>query len=184
MKSTIRKLSSVKEHIMALKSGQKGFTLIELVVVVGIASFVTFAAAMTIFQMWKLSAQTGNWAIALRQVENTGYWIARDVEMSKGQITVDPTGTDFLQMTIPQSPTDDRTIVYQWENMPDGLKRLIRNDQTADQQNVVAELIYSYSATYSGNCTDNCTMNLTVTADSAGTTVTRQYRTAQRVPSQ
>jgi len=171
---------------MKLGTGQKGFTLIELLVVLSISAFITAAASMTVITMMRLAPRNSDYAITLRQVENAGHWISRDVEMSKGQITVDNSGTagtQFLSMTVPQNPTDNITIFYQWDDqdMPEGQLRLIRNDPTAGEQAMVAQYISGASAGYSS---DNCTLQLSISADSGSITVTRQYQALQRVPSQ
>jgi prepilin-type N-terminal cleavage/methylation domain-containing protein len=165
---------------MKLKTGEKGFTLVELLVALSIAAFVTAAASMTIITMMRLTPKTNNWAIALRQVQDAGYWISRDVLMSQ-TILVDPDpGTPtFLTLTVPQPPPAlAKTIVYQFQDMSGGLKRLMRTDNTTI---MVAEYISSgnTTATY-----DDVTLILTlkVTATSGDTTVTRQYEATQRVP--
>jgi prepilin-type N-terminal cleavage/methylation domain-containing protein len=167
---------------MKLKTTEKGFTLVELLVALSIAAFVTAAASMTIITMMRLTPKTNNWAIALRQVQDAGYWISRDVMMSD---TVTPgTGDTFLTLTVPQPSTvsqpspPPKTIVYQFQDMSGGLKRLMRTDNTTI---MVAEYISTpdTTATY-----DDVTLILTlkVTATSGDTTVTRQYEATQRVP--
>jgi prepilin-type N-terminal cleavage/methylation domain-containing protein len=169
---------------MKLKTGEKGFTLLELLVAISIAAFVVAAASMTIITMMRLTPKANNWAIALRQVQDAGYWISRDVMMSD---TVTPgTGDTFLTLTVPQPSTvsqpspPPKTIVYQFQDMPGGLKRLMRNDQGVGQI-MIAEYISTpdTTATY-----DDVTRTLTlkVTVTSGDTTVTRQYEAAQRVP--
>ena len=126
---------------MKLKAGEKGFTLIELLVTIGIAAFVVSAASMTVITMMRLSPQTNNWAIALRQVQNAGYWISRDVQMSQQKSIIKGTGTPiFLTLILPQDPANKKTIEYRFEDMGGDLRRLMRND--AGQQIMIAEYIY------------------------------------------
>ena len=169
---------------MKLKTGEKGFTLLELLVGIAIAAFVTAAASMTIITMMRLTPKTNNWAIALRQVQDAGYWISRDVMMSDN-ITVGTGNPKFLTMIQPQTQLPKKTIVYQFQDMSGGLKRLMRDDdQTPGQSIMVAEYISmpDTTATYSTNCTDNCTLTFTITAISGNVPVTKRYETAQRVP--
>lgn len=172
---------------MKFKASERGFTLIEMVVVVGIAAVVVGAASMAVITMMRLSPQNSDWAIALRQVQDAGYWISRDVQMSKNAITVGNGNPTFLTLTLPNPPTTTpatTTIVYQTETMPGNLKRLIRNNQTAGQQNVVAEYISlpsPPSAAYDGV---RLKLNFSITAVSGGITVTRNYEATQRVPTQ
>ena len=170
---------------MKLKTTEKGFTLIELVVGIAIAAVVVGAASMTVVTMMRLSPQSNNWAIALRQVQNAGYWISRDVQMSQGNITPGAWGNPtFLTLTQPQNPTDNKTIVYQFEDMGDGLQRLTRNNQTDGEQIMIAEYIsIDNNDTTASYNSDNRTLNFTITAISGDVPpVTRDYEAMQRVP--
>jgi prepilin-type N-terminal cleavage/methylation domain-containing protein len=172
---------------MKLKFNQKGFTLIELVVVLSIAAFVVSAASMTVITMMRLAPRSSNYAIALRQVQDTGYWISRDVQMSSGNITVnsfdDPTFMTMVQpqLTLPDCTIDYETVVYETEATADGLKRLVRSNQDTGEANVVAEYLSDVSAEY-----DSVTgiLTVTVSAESGDTDVTRIYQAMQRVPTQ
>ena len=175
---------------MKLKAGEKGFTLIELLVTIGIAAFVVSAASMTVITMMRLSPQTNNWAIALRQVQNAGYWISRDVQMSQGTITVGAWGNPtFLTLTVPEWDEGSEAVVpkqfvYEFANI-DGEQWLVRTESIGESivgQTAIAQYISNTAATYSTNCTDNCTLTFTITAISGNVPVTRRYETAQRVP--
>jgi prepilin-type N-terminal cleavage/methylation domain-containing protein len=167
---------------MKLKASERGFTLIEMVAVIGIAAFVTGAASMAIITMMRLSPQNSDWAISLRQVQDVGYWISRDVQMSRGDIIVGNGNPTFLTLTLPNVTPPNTTIVYRTETMSGGVHRLIRNNsQTSPQDNVVAEYISAQTAAYDGG---SLRLTFSVTAVSGGTTVTRNYEATQRVPTQ
>jgi prepilin-type N-terminal cleavage/methylation domain-containing protein len=160
---------------MKMKKGEKGFTLLELIVALGIAAFVTAAASMTIISMIRLTPKNNDWAIALRQVQDTGYWISRDVLMSDN-ITVG-TGSTFLTMRQPQVNASPKTIVYQFQDMSGGLKRLMRTDNTT--ATMIAQFI---SDNTTATPSDNYTLTLNIEAISGDTVVSRHYKAAQRVP--
>jgi len=167
---------------MKLKTTERGFTLIELVVGLSIAAFVVGAASMTTVTMMRLTPQNTDWAVALRQVQNAGHWISHDVQTSQGNITVNawPNAT-FLTMTVPQWDSGavvNKTYAYEFEDMPDGVKRLMRNNQTDVQEIMIAEFISHAEAQYS----DNCTLTFTITTSSGSAEVTRSYEAIQRVP--
>jgi prepilin-type N-terminal cleavage/methylation domain-containing protein len=167
---------------MKLKTTEKGFTLLELLVALSIATFVTAAASMTIITMMRLSPQTNNWAIALHQVQNAGYWISRDVQMSQGTITVGTGTPTFLTLILPQTPTTNKTIVYRLNNMPaGGLKKLIRDD--AGQQIMIAEYISYANAPppVYDSVKHTYSLTVTITATSGDVPVTRDYKAVQRV---
>ena len=171
---------------MKLKLGEKGFTLIELLVGITIAAVIVGAASMTVVTMMRLTPQSNNWAIALHQVQNAGHWISRDVQMSQGEITLGDGNPIFLTLTLPkdQNPDNNKTIVYQFdeEDMPDGLKRLIRNNQTDGEQIIIAEYISGdpddTNASYESGM-----LTFIITATSGDVPpVTRDYEAMQRVP--
>src|SRR4030043_855287 len=108
---------------MKLKTTERGFTLIELVVGLSIAAFVVSAASMTTITMMRLTPQNNDWALALRQVQNAGYWISHDVQMAQGDITVGDGNPTFLTLTVPEWETDavvNKTVVYELEDMRGG----------------------------------------------------------------
>jgi len=172
---------------MKLKTTEKGFTLVEVLVAVTILGLVVGAASMTVITMMRLSPKSNEWNIALRQVQNAGYWISRDVQMSR-TITVGTGTPTFLTLKLPQDqyPANDKSIVYEFQPMSGDLKRLMRNDQTAGQQTMVAQYIY-YNPSDPDNSTkviplQNQKLTVTIAATSGNTKVKRQYEAMQRVP--
>ena len=166
---------------MKRKIGERGFTLVELIVGISIAVFVTGAASMTIITMMRLSPRTNDLAVSLRQVQDAGYWITQDVQMSQGEIIVGDKNPVFLTLNEPQTPTENITVVYQFQAMPDNVRRLIRDNQTLGQQLLVAEYI-SPATTVASYNSDNSTLIFTITAVSGDMPVNRQYKAAQRIP--
>lgn len=166
---------------MRLKKGEKGFTLVEVLVGMTIMVLVLGAASMTVITMLRLSPRTNNWAVALRQVQNAGYWISRDAQQSKTIVV--GTGSTFLTMSQTQIQPPDKTVTYQFQDMPGGLKRLMRNDSIAGLTLVSEYISVSGSDTNAVYNTGNRILTFTITATTSGdTTVTRQYEAAQRVP--
>jgi len=167
-----------------LRTNEKGFTLIEMLVSIGIAALVAGAASATIITMQRLGPSNSNWAVSLRQVQNAGYWISRDIQMSQGDITVGDGNPLFLTITQPLTPTSSRTITYQFEEMSDGLKMLMRSEE--GQPGIIAEYIYFDPTGDPDNSTMvTSTLNpvmLQITAVQDDVMVTRQYQATQRVP--
>ena len=85
---------------------EKGFTLIELLVTIGILGAIAGVMAMTVGMFLKVGPESNDRAIALRQVQNAGYWIIRDVT-GAGTVVVDddPTTPEFITLNIPVSTT-------------------------------------------------------------------------------
>lgn len=174
---------------MKPKAGEKGFTLVELLVTISILAVVVAAASMAVITLMRLSPQSKDWNVALRQVQNAGYWISRDVQ-SSNTVNISPPSPQFLTFTIPTGPTTSKTIVYQFEDMAGGLKRLMRTEQVTGQpskQTMIAEYIYYNPASDPTNSTkvisyQNRELTVRMAATSGKTTVWRQYEATQRVP--
>ncbi|MCJ7515736.1 MAG: prepilin-type N-terminal cleavage/methylation domain-containing protein [Dehalococcoidia bacterium] len=169
---------------MKLKLSEKGFTLIELVVGMSIAAFVIGATSMAIIAMERLSPRNSDWALALRQVQDAGYWISRDIQMSQGDITIGTGNPTFMTLTLPQISPPNKTIVYQFQNIGGNVNRLYRDD--AGQQRFVADFIYYNPDADPSHSTRVISaqnpVTLQITATSGQTTVTREYKAMQRIP--
>jgi prepilin-type N-terminal cleavage/methylation domain-containing protein len=170
---------------MKLKTTERGFTLVELLVGLSIAGFVVGATSMATITMMRLTPQNNDWAVALRQVQNAGYWISHDVQTAQGDITLNtwPNHT-FLTLTVPEWDGDleevvNKTVVYEFEDMPDGLKRLIRNNQTDEQQTMIAENISNAVAEFT---VASGMLTFTIEATAGDVEVSREYEAMQRVP--
>ena len=77
--------------------------------------------------------------VALREAQNAGYWITRDVQTAQ---IVDPapvTG-ELLVLTLKVEGSDDIIITYQLQTAPDGLKKLSRTRDGVSM--LIAEHIY------------------------------------------
>lgn len=167
---------------MKLKVGEKGFTLLELVVALSIAALVVSASSMTVITMMRLAPKSTDWAIALRQVQTAGYWISQDVQMSQGEILIDPAVDTFLTLTVPrQDPDPDITIDYEFVDL-NGVQWLVRTVSTGGQTAVATD-ISDTDADYIDDPDDQNggTLTFTITATSGTAAVTRQYETLQRL---
>jgi prepilin-type N-terminal cleavage/methylation domain-containing protein len=167
---------------MKQKTSERGFTLLELVVGLSIAAFVVGAASMTTITMMRLTPKNNDWAVALHQVQNASHWISHDVQMAQGDITVGTwPGTTYLTLRVPEWETDtvvDKTVIYEFEDMTGGLKRLIRNHQT-EGETMIAENISNAEANF---YSDNATLTFTIEATAGDVEVSRDYEAMQRVP--
>jgi prepilin-type N-terminal cleavage/methylation domain-containing protein len=122
-------------RLRLINKSQKGFTLIELILVIAIGSIIGGSVTVTMFQVFTGSARTNNHMIAVRQVQNAGYWVSYDVKMAQSApIIGDDLGTpaveEFLTVTWSEwGGGGTHQVVYTLEDMPSGggLKQLVRN---------------------------------------------------------
>ena len=178
---------------MGLIRSEKGFTLLEMLIVVGILGVIMGVMTMSVAMIMKVSPQNNDWTIALRRVQNAGYWISRDVQMAQ-TIDPNPTAPNFLILTLPVMDIDTQTIInktfiYKLEDMNGGMKKLTRTDQDTGQQITIAEYIYYAPDTDPQNSTmvinydaQSRVLTVRITASSGTKRASRNYEAAQRVP--
>jgi prepilin-type N-terminal cleavage/methylation domain-containing protein len=167
-------------NMKILKKGQKGFTLVELVIVVAIAGLVGAAITATAFQVFAFSTQTSNQMTAIRQVQQAGFWVSPDVMMSE---TVTPGASGGFPLTLNWTDLASNKVhgvVYTLEGTGT-VKTLQRKhyiDGTLDSTTTIAQYINPTGTTFvpSGSA-----YSLTVTATVGGQTETRTYEVRPRI---
>jgi prepilin-type N-terminal cleavage/methylation domain-containing protein len=79
-----------------LHKNQKGFTLVELLVAILITAIIVASVTMAIFQVFTGNARTSNHMTAVRQVQEAGYWVSHDTQMSNNVTTSGATGFPLI----------------------------------------------------------------------------------------
>lgn len=74
--------------VMGGKS-QKGFTLIELIIALAIGMVVIGALVGVVYQLFASSESSSNNMMAIRQVQNVGTWVSKDVQQANKVIVGD-----------------------------------------------------------------------------------------------
>ena len=132
-----------------MKLGEKGFTLVELVVAIAITVLATGAAGAAIFQIFGGTERNSNHLTAVGQVHNAGYWISRDVQMAQSVTTDNLTLPDFLILSWTEWDAAGDPVYhstrYFFEDLTDGIGKLKRSHWSsagANEQTLVAKYIY------------------------------------------
>ena len=171
-----------------MKRSERGFALIELIIATAIIALVVGAASMAVFQVVTATERNNDHMTAVRQTQNAGYWISRDTLMAQNIVTGDDPETpelEFITLNWTNWENGDiHEIVYIFEDMLDGLKKLKRHHLTHDadggeignEMTLVAEYIDSASFSQQDG-----TWELTVQARSGTETETREYEVSPRV---
>jgi type II secretory pathway pseudopilin PulG len=63
--------------------GQVGFSLVELVMALGVTAILSTGIIFAIRQVFDTNARSSNHMVAIRQVQNVGYWVSRDSQMAQ-----------------------------------------------------------------------------------------------------
>jgi type II secretory pathway component PulJ len=168
--------------------GQTGFSLIELVIVIGLTALITTAITMTIFQVFNMNARTSNRMTAVSQVQNAGKIVSEDIlEAQTDKINANRVGNRLLVVGW-TAPTLDRTtynVTYMLQAMPSGqmmvLQRQYSVNSTPSSTTIVAEYI-NPDPTHT-SCAWNATakiLTFTVTATVGKESETRVYEVKPR----
>jgi len=78
-----------------LHKDQRGFSIIELLVVIVLTGLITTAITTTFFQVFNINARTANHMSALSQVQQAGKLVSEDI-LEAQVIDDNPTGGEFL----------------------------------------------------------------------------------------
>jgi prepilin-type N-terminal cleavage/methylation domain-containing protein len=132
-----------------MRKGEKGYTLLELIVATTIIVTITGAASIAIFQVSKGTEVNNIHLTAVRQVQNAGYWICRDARMAQSIETDNLTPPNFLVCNWREWDEDNEeifhTATYFFADLADGTGKLQRTHWSSagvNQQTLIAEHIY------------------------------------------
>jgi len=158
---------------------EKGFTLIEVVVGLAIISVITVAMGMTITTLVTNSQETTERSVVLRQVQNAGYSISRDVQMAE-DVTLDGTSGFPLSLNIPVDTDENNN--YSVNYLFDGdkiMRQVYDSSHTLIKEAVVAEYIDVGATTFTALGSN--TYELTVKACNGEGIAERNYQIEQRL---
>jgi hypothetical protein len=148
-------------------------------IAVAITSLIVMVLTMAITTLVKNSPATTERSVILRQVQNAGYTISRDVQMA-GNVT--PDGTSGFPLTLDIPVDTDENNDYSVDYLFDG-NRLIRQvydfSHTLIEQTVVAEYIDTNETSFS--LLSSNTYQLTIKACKGEAVTKRSYRIIQRL---
>lgn len=123
----------ILHRLRLINKNQRGVTLIELLIALLISGVITGGITMSIFQVFDGNARTTNRMIAVKQVQNAGYWISRHVQMTQ---SIAITGVSGFPLTLTWTEWDGtgHQVVYSLEDMTGGFKQLERQHLTYDAE--------------------------------------------------
>ena len=175
---------STRRKNKLMKLGEKGFTLIEIVVVLAIMAIIMAPLSMSVMTLLTNPQRSNEKNIVLQQVRNAGDWISRDVQMAENVTASGPDGFPLsLRIPVDADENNDYRIEYLFDDIDDSkLKRQVYDSS----ENLISEtLIADYIATDNTTfVTENVTAGhhkLTVKAVRDGTAITAHYEVNQRL---
>lgn len=139
---------------------QRGFTLVEMIIVVAIIGLIGGGLATAVFQMWSLNALSTGRATAVRQVENAIHWISRDAQMAQ---TVQTGGDSGFPLNLSWVRWDNtaNNVTYSIQNSE--LQRTYSVNSSQPTSTVVAQYIKTDSGATNCQFTDGAlTFKITI----------------------
>ena len=162
---------------------QRGFTLVELLVVIAVIGLVTGVMAMMFSLVTKVSTTSTSQNIVLSQVQQAGSWLSRDI-MSADNVTLYTSGTRLCKIGR-----------YQWNGTDNITSAIIDYDITNNkltrtvepgQAQIIAQFISPHGSgtdlTASTLLTENNTYIFNVQSIYSTSSFSRVYKMNQRIP--
>ena len=138
-----------------MRQQQKGFTLIEIVLATGIVGAIVAVVAMTTTTLLMNSEQPSTRQILLQQVQNAGYQMPRDINMSSNVTLSAPNGFP-LTINIPVDSQEENDYIVEYLFDSDKLKR----KQYDSSGNLTAETVIAQYVDVDNTAFDNVTGGL------------------------
>ena len=161
-----------------MKRGEKGFTLIEVLIVIAITGVIIGPLAMVTTTLLTNPQRSTDQSVVLHQVQDAGHWISRDVQMAR---TVDFDEPDvFLRLHIPVDTdvNNDYSVVYLFDG--DKLKRRVYDSsEILISETLIADYIDTDNTAFS--TLGFSLYKLTIRASKGEAVVKRSYEVSQRL---
>ena len=170
---------------------ERGFSTIEVIVVIGLAALIALGSSYAIFQIFNTSAMTQSSMTPLVQIETVGYWLTRDTQMAESITSQDLPSGQLVMMTWTEFVLNEdsvyHSVTYYFENPIDGvydLKRYHWSSAGADDTTLIGRYLY-YDMDDPSNTTaasyNNPTLSLRLVSSYGSNTETREYKISRRL---
>jgi prepilin-type N-terminal cleavage/methylation domain-containing protein len=117
--STKQETNPGRMNIKDLRKDQRGFSMMELLMVIALTGIITAAITTAFFQVFDMSRRTANHMVAVSQVQQAGKLVSEDMlETQEDRIDDNPSGPgEFLKLGwISQNTSTVHNITYTLEN--------------------------------------------------------------------
>jgi len=162
-----------------MRQRQKGFTLLEVVVAVGIVGAIVTTAGMTVTTLLMNFERPTNQQPLLQQVQNAGHWMTRDIKMTSNVTPSAPNGFPLtLNIPVDSDPNHDYYIIYLFDG--NKLKRQLYDSlDNLIAETFIAQYVDADNTTFANIGTS--LYKLTIRASLGKEAVTTSYEMCQRL---
>ncbi len=165
-----------------MKLGEKGFTLLEVVIAVAIMAVIIGPLAMATTTLLTNPERSNDKNVVLQQVRNAGDWISRDVQMAK-EVTADAPGF-LLTLIIPVDADENKDYSIKYLFAGSKLTRqLYDSSENLTAETLIADYIDTDNTIFVTEDDTAGLYKLTVRAARGEAVVTRSYEVSQRLSS-
>jgi len=98
-------------RLRLINRNQRGFTLIELIIAIGITGLIGGGITMTMFQTFDYNTRSSARMTAVAQLENAILWVSRDIQMAQ-TVEPDPDGFPLTLTWVEWDTNNERQVVY------------------------------------------------------------------------
>jgi prepilin-type N-terminal cleavage/methylation domain-containing protein len=163
-------------RLVRCRPGEKGFTLIEMILSLALTAFIGLGTSVAIAQVTRQTAENSNYTTASQQAMNAIHWIGQDVQMAQ---TINGTAgfpvSDDLVLSWTWWDNTVYTITY---SLNDGVLRRVYDDGAGGGTNTVIADSVNDDPDLTYCVSDNNSYNISVTIDiGAGQHAARVTRT-------
>jgi prepilin-type N-terminal cleavage/methylation domain-containing protein len=161
-----------------LRKDQRGFSILELLMVIALTGLIAAAITTTFFQFFNMNTRTANHMIAVSQVQQAGKLVSEDMlEAQVDRIDDSPSGGKFLILGWANNITGDHDVTYTLEDSELWREETISNPTPTTTSVRVAEYI---DPTKTSCDWDDNVLTFTVTATVGDESETRVYQVKPR----
>lgn len=115
-----------------MKKGEKGFTLLELLIAIALGGIIAAAVTMVIFQTFTGSTRSANHMVAVRQVQEAGYWVSLYAYSAQGTEITGDSGFPLILDWIDFDTDERHEIVFSLDSS--GLRGSYSVDGVLDEE--------------------------------------------------
>ncbi len=161
--------------IKNLRKDQRGFSMMELLMVIALTGIITAAITTAFFQVFDMSRRTSNHMIAVTQVQQAGKLVSEDM-LEAQEIDFDPSGGEFLKLGwVSQNTSTVHNITYTMENGE------LWRSESIDEGDPTITRVAEYIDPYGTSCVPSGgVLNFTVTATVGDESEQRIYQVRPR----
>jgi hypothetical protein len=105
-----------------LKKGEKGLTLLELIIGIAITSLIIGGITLSVDQIFTGSTRSSNHMVAVREVQDAGYWVSEYAYMAQNATITGVSGFPVILQWVNFEPSGRHKIVFSLNSSSGGLR--------------------------------------------------------------